>query len=75
MANELSPGYGNANEMMGGAPPMGSEGINYANHQIIRLLRFSSPFWLKPRIDETYIRVKGKYLYRAVDSKGRTIDF
>jgi transposase, IS6 family len=29
------------------------------------------------RIDETYIRVKGKwkYLYRAVDSKGNTIDF
>ena len=29
------------------------------------------------RIDETYIKVKGKwkYLYRAVDSKGRTIDF
>src|SRR5262249_4872871 len=38
--------------------------------------------YLKPtndsyRIDETYIRVKGKwkYLYRAVDSKGNTIDF
>jgi len=29
------------------------------------------------RIDETYIKVKGKwkYLYRAVDSRGRTIDF
>ena len=29
------------------------------------------------RVDETYIRVKGKwtYLYRAVDSKGATIDF
>src|ERR671920_636271 len=29
------------------------------------------------RIDETYIRVKGKgrYLYRAVDSTGQTIDF
>src|SRR3979409_1121056 len=29
------------------------------------------------RIDETYIKVKGrwKYLYRAVDSKGNTIDF
>jgi len=29
------------------------------------------------RVDETYIKVKGKwkYLYRAVDSKGRTIDF
>ena len=29
------------------------------------------------RIDETYVRVKGKwvYLYRAVDSSGATIDF
>src|SRR5450432_3540234 len=38
--------------------------------------------YLKPtnksyRIDETYIKVKGqdKYLYRAVDSTGQTIDF
>ena len=29
------------------------------------------------RVDETYVRVKGRwtYLYRAVDSRGRTIDF
>ncbi len=29
------------------------------------------------RVDETYIKVKGqwKYLYRAVDSKGNTLDF
>ncbi len=29
------------------------------------------------RVDETYIQVKGawKYLYRAVDSKGNTLDF
>ena len=29
------------------------------------------------RIDETYIKVKGKghYLYRAVDSKGNTLDW
>jgi transposase-like protein len=29
------------------------------------------------RVDETYIEVKGKwkYLYRAVDSQGNTIDF
>ena len=29
------------------------------------------------RVDETYIRVKGKwrYLYRAVDSSGATLDF
>ena len=29
------------------------------------------------RVDETYVRVKGRwtYLYRAVDSRGQTIDF
>jgi transposase-like protein len=29
------------------------------------------------RVDETYLRVKGRwvYLYRAVDSRGQTIDF
>ena len=29
------------------------------------------------RVDETYVKVKGKwvYLYRAVDSSGNTIDF
>src|SRR5919109_2466129 len=33
--------------------------------------------WLSWRLDETYIRVKGdwKYLYRAVDKHGQTIDF
>src|SRR5688572_13621760 len=37
-------------------------------------LRMTSGSW---RVDETYIRVKGKwvYLYRAVDASGRTIDF
>ena len=27
------------------------------------------------RVDETYLKVKGRYLYRAVDSRGQTIDF
>ncbi len=29
------------------------------------------------RVDETYIKIKGvwKYLYRAVDSEGSTLDF
>ena len=38
--------------------------------------------YLKPtndswRVDETYIKIKGvwKYLYRAVDSAGNTLDF
>src|SRR5271166_2560797 len=37
-------------------------------------LRATNDSW---RVDETYIRVKGKwvYLYRAVDSTGATIDF
>jgi len=37
-------------------------------------LRPTNDSW---RVDETYIKVKGqwKYLYRAVDSKGNTLDF
>ena len=37
-------------------------------------LRLSNGSW---RVDETYVRVKGRwaYLYRAVDSHGQTIDF
>ena len=37
-------------------------------------LRLSNGSW---RVDETYIKVKGRwtYLYRAVDSHGQTIDF
>jgi IS6 family transposase len=39
-----------------------------------RPLRRSDGSW---RVDETYIRVKGRWtdLYRAVDSRGQTIDF
>lgn len=37
-------------------------------------LRSTNDSW---RVDETYIKIKGKdrYLYRAVDSQGKTIDF
>ncbi len=37
-------------------------------------LRLSNGSW---RVDETYVRVKGRwtYLYRAADSRGQTIDF
>jgi transposase-like protein len=37
-------------------------------------LRMSNGSW---RVDETYIKVKGRwtYLYRAVDKSGQTIDF
>jgi putative transposase len=39
--------------------------------------RQKRPVWLSWRMDETYIRVKGewRYLYRAVDKFGQTIDF
>ncbi len=39
--------------------------------------RRKRPVWVSWRLDETYIRVKGKwvYLYRAVDKLGQTIDF
>jgi transposase-like protein len=39
-----------------------------------RYLRPTNDSW---RVDETYIKVKGewKYLYRAVDSEGNTLDF
>ncbi|MFJ8356817.1 IS6 family transposase [Bacillus paramycoides] len=42
--------------------------------RIRRHLKQTNDSW---RIDETYIKVKGRwmYLYRAVDSKGNTIDF
>src|ERR1700757_2665691 len=42
-----------------------------------RLRRHLKPTNDSWRVDETYIRVKGKwvYLYRAVDSSGATIDF
>jgi putative transposase len=39
--------------------------------------RRKRPVWVSWRMDETYIRVKGewRYLYRAVDKHGHTIDF
>jgi transposase-like protein len=38
--------------------------------------RRKRPVWVSWRMDETYIKVKGewKYLYRAVDKHGQTID-
>src|SRR5271154_1295906 len=39
-----------------------------------RHLKLTNKSW---RVDETYVRVKGRwcYLYRAIDSAGATIDF
>jgi transposase, IS6 family len=44
------------------------------NKRCRRELKPTNRSW---RVDETYVRVKGKwtYLYRAVDSTGATIDF
>ena len=44
------------------------------NQRCHRHLRSTNDSW---RVDEIYIKVKGdwKYLYRAIDSKGDTIDF
>jgi transposase-like protein len=42
-----------------------------------RWMRFARPVGKSWRVDETYIRVRGqwRYLYRAVDKRGHTIDF
>jgi putative transposase len=39
--------------------------------------RRKRPVWISWRMDETYLKVKGewRYLYRAVDKQGQTIDF
>src|SRR5881227_36055 len=39
--------------------------------------RRKRPVWVSWRMDETYIKVKGewRYLYRAVDKQGQTMDF
>ncbi|CAM4246463.1 IS6 family transposase [Bacillus paramycoides] len=44
------------------------------NKRVRRHLKKTNDSW---RVDETYIKVKGKwmYLYRAVDSGGNTVDF
>jgi transposase-like protein len=49
----------------------------YASELEQRLRRYLKPTNKSWRVDETYIRVKGRrcYLYRAIDSAGATIDF
>ena len=75
--------YRNLEEMMA------ERGVKVDHTTIMRWVHQYSPEiekkvrkYLKPtndswRVDETYIKVKGewKYLYRAVDSNGNTIDF
>jgi transposase-like protein len=49
----------------------------YAPEFIKRWNRFGQPAGRSWRVDETYVKVRGHwtYLYRAVDKRGRTIDF
>ncbi len=39
--------------------------------------KYKNPVGRSWRMDETYIKIKGqwKYLYRAIDKEGRTVDF
>lgn len=48
--------------------------LNWINRSDVTSNKQTNDSW---RVDETYIKVKGQwmYLYRAVDSKGSTIDF
>ncbi|MFD2271272.1 IS6 family transposase [Undibacterium arcticum] len=51
--------------------------IKYAPQMAQAFVRRKRPVCVSWRMDETYIKVKGKwkYLYRAVDKEGQTIDF
>jgi transposase-like protein len=50
---------------------------HYAPEFEKRIRWYARPLSWSVRVDETYIKVKGqwKYLYRAVDSYGKTVDF
>lgn len=51
--------------------------IKYAPEFEKQFRRRQCPVGRSWRLDETYVKIKGKwaYLYRAVDKEGRTIDF
>ncbi|HEX5735174.1 MAG TPA: IS6 family transposase [Blastocatellia bacterium] len=68
---------------------MAERGVNLAHSTILRWVqccvpefekkwgRFARPVGTSWRVDETYIRVRSewKYLYRAVDKQGNTVEF
>src|SRR5262249_51031743 len=51
--------------------------IKYAPEVEKQFRRHQRPVGRSWRLDETYVKIKGKwaYLYRSVDKKGQTIDF
>ena len=57
--------------------PSGAESQRYGPELEGRLRRHLEPTNTSWRVDETYVRVEGRwcYLYRALDSTGATIDF
>ena len=68
---------------------MAERGLSLAHTTIMRWIqhyapefekrwnRFARPAGRSWRVDETYVKIKGRwtYLYRAVDKEGRTVDF
>jgi transposase-like protein len=50
---------------------------HYVPEFVKRWNRFTRPAGRSWRVDETYVKIKGRwtYLYRAVDSQGKTVDF